>query len=192
MVRRHWPVYVGELSADYLFPIVDIQYVDMEFAPYLARWLNDRTVLNVGMAQKGDVFHSWRIYLAAGTDHLLMNQNRRLYFSIGSVETNETFYRPSVDVFFPQCRYSVIKNWPDPVTAILLTGMGQDGHGLLALRRRGAYTIAQDEHISAVYGMPKTAVELGAAVDILSIERISRVLRETAFNNAMDRSWKKA
>lgn len=61
----------------------------------------------------------------------------------------------------------------------------------LGLRRRGAYTIAQDEQASAM-GMPKTAVETGAAEDVLSIEKISRVLRETAFSNAMDRNWRKA
>jgi two-component system response regulator WspF len=86
-----------------------------------------------------------------------------------------------VDVFFQ----SVAKHWIYPVTAILLTGMGRDGaHGLLALRGAGAYTIAQDEQTSAVYGMPKAAVHLGAAVDILSIQKISDVLCESAFETA--------
>lgn len=83
-----------ELSEGYHILIMVIWHVDMEFAPHLARWLNGRTVLNAGMAKNGDVLHPGRIYLAAGTDHLVMNQNRRLYYSIKSVETYETFYRP--------------------------------------------------------------------------------------------------
>lgn len=171
------------LPADYHCPIVVIQHVDMEFAPYLARWLNDRTVLNVDIAKNGEELQPGQVYLGDGADHLVMNQNGRLYYS---VEPRETFYRPSVDVFFN----SVAEHWADPVTAVLLTGMGQDGaKGLLALRQRGAYTIAQDKQTSAVYGMPKTALELGAAVDILSIEKISKVLCESAFTIARDRNW---
>ncbi len=82
-------------------------------------------------------------------------------------------YRPSVDVFFK----SVAKHRRQAVTAILLTGMGRDGAaGMLELRRKGAITIAQDETSSAVYGMPKAAVELGAAKHVLPIGRIARVL----------------
>ena len=57
---------------------------------------------------------------------------------------------------------------------VLLTGMGSDGaRGLKALRDKGHHTIAQDQASSAVYGMPKAAAALGAAVDILALERIA-------------------
>jgi chemotaxis response regulator CheB len=86
-----------------------------------------------------------------------------------------------VDVFF----HSVAKHWKHPMTAILLTGMGQDGaQGLLELRGAGAYTIAQDKKTSAVFGMPKVAARLGAAVDVLPINKISDVLCESALETA--------
>jgi two-component system chemotaxis response regulator CheB/two-component system response regulator WspF len=77
-------------------------------------------------------------------------------------------YRPSVDVFFQ----SVSQRWQGRVVGVLLTGMGSDGAvGLKTLRDKGHYTIAQDRATSAVYGMPKAAAALDAAVEILAIER---------------------
>src|SRR5262249_61531609 len=78
-------------------------------------------------------------------------------------------YRPSVDVFFA----SLASHWPRPGVAALLTGMGRDGaDGLLALRRAGWLTVAQDKATSVVWGMPKAAVEVGAAARILPVSDI--------------------
>lgn len=80
-----------------------------------------------------------------------------------------SYYHPSVDVFFR----SLASQWTSPGLAVLLTGIGRDGaEGLLALRQKGWRTIAQDEASSVVYGMPKAAVELKAAGQILSLEHI--------------------
>ena len=78
-----------------------------------------------------------------------------------------------VDVFFN----SAVNHWPSPIIGVLLTGMGRDGaNGLLALRRKHMYTIAQNQATCAVYGMPKAAVELNAAEDILPIDDIGPAL----------------
>ena len=82
-------------------------------------------------------------------------------------------YRPSVDVFFQ----SVSQLWQGGVVGVLLTGMGSDGAvGLKTLRNKGHYTIAQDKATSAVYGMPKAAAALEAAVDILPLSQIASKL----------------
>jgi two-component system response regulator WspF len=76
-----------------------------------------------------------------------------------------------VDVFFR----SVSLRWPGAAAGVLLTGMGRDGAlGLRALRNKGHFTVAQDEVTSAVYGMPKEAVALGAAVTVLPVDRIAQ------------------
>ena len=80
-----------------------------------------------------------------------------------------------MDVFF----HSACRLWLGDVVGVLLTGMGRDGAlGLKALRDRGHYTIAQDQATSAVYGMPKAAAAIDAAVDILPAGRIAAKLIE--------------
>lgn len=169
---------LAQLPKGYEAPIVVVQHVDVQFAPALAAWLNERSALTVVVAKDGDILQQGHVYIAANRDHLLLKQNNRLYYS---VEPRETVYRPSVDVFF----HSVAEFWPGPITAVLLTGMGQDGaEGLLELRNRGAYTIAQNEATSAVYGMPKRAVEIGAAAEVLPLDEIAMRLCQTALGRA--------
>jgi two-component system response regulator WspF len=163
-------VVLSQLPKDFQSPIVVIQHVDAAFAPGLAKWLNVKSALPVELAKEGDLPTHGKVYLAATNNHMLVSPQGRLVYSH---EPADTSYRPSVDVFFK----SVADNWRHSVTAILLTGMGKDGaRGLLELRRKGAYTIAQDKGTSAVYGMPKAALELDAAVDVLPLNRIAAAL----------------
>jgi two-component system response regulator WspF len=106
--------------------------------------------------------------LIAGTnDHLVLTRARTLEYQ---PEPHQIFFRPSVDVFFE----SVAAHWPQAGTAVVLTGMGRDGAaGLLALRRKGWHTIAQDEATSIVWSMPKAAIDAGAAREVLPIGRIA-------------------
>jgi two-component system response regulator WspF len=84
-------------------------------------------------------------------------------------------YRPSVDEFF----LSLVRHWPQPGVAAVLTGMGRDGaRGLLGLRQAGWRTIAQNEKTSVVYGMPKAAVEAGAAELTEPLDRIGDAILE--------------
>ena len=116
------------------------------------------------------------VLLSVTDDHLLLGDDRRLHYS---PEPRSACYRPSVNVFFQ----SVARNWPRPGVAALLTGMFHDGaQGMLALRRRGWRTIAQDKSSSVVWGMPKAAIELGAAEEVLHLDHIAagitRMVRE--------------
>jgi two-component system, chemotaxis family, response regulator WspF len=88
---------------------------------------------------------------------------------------------PSIDVLFQ----SMAANWRKTGTGVLLTGMGRDGaRGLLALRRAGFITLAQDRETSAVYGMPKAAAELDAVSLVLPLESIAVHLRQLACEGA--------
>ena len=106
--------------------------------------------------------------LSVTDDHLVLGEDRRLHYS---PEPRSACYRPSVDVFFD----SVARNWPTAGRrGACLTGMFHDGaQGLLALRRTGWRTIAQDEASSVVWGMPKAAVEIGAAEEVLHLDQIA-------------------
>jgi chemotaxis response regulator CheB len=152
--------------------IVIIQHVDEQFAPGMAQWLGDGAELPVRVAKEGDRPAAGTALLAATNDHLVFKTSSRLGYS---GEPRELSYRPSVDVFFD----SLSELWPGDAVGVLLTGMGRDGaQGLKKMRNKGHYTIAQDETTSAVYGMPKAAATLGAAMDILPVERIAARLIE--------------
>jgi len=152
--------------------LVVIQHVDKEFAQDLAVWLGTQCPLRVKVATSGCRPEIGTVWLAGTNDHLVMTKRGTLEYS---VEPKDCFYRPSVDVFFK----SVAAHWSQPGVAVLLTGMGRDGgEGLLALRRCGWLTIAQDKATSVVYGMPRTAAELGAAEKILPLNAIADVIMQ--------------
>ncbi|HHJ80505.1 MAG TPA: chemotaxis response regulator protein-glutamate methylesterase [Candidatus Tenderia electrophaga] len=169
-------VVLQSLPADFSAPIVIVQHVDQKFTAELAAWLDKQCALEVRLAKKGDRLVPGRVLIAGTNDHLILNSRNSLEYTPDPVDEA---YRPSVDVFFS----SVAKHWAGEVVAVLLTGMGRDGaEGLLTLKNKGVYTIAQDEASCAVYGMPKAAVQIGAAQQILPIDDIASELIEF-FNN---------
>ncbi len=160
------------LSAGFASAIVIVQHVDELFTPGLADWLSQQSPLKVQLIKAGGRPKPGIVWLACTNDHLIFNAD--LTFSYTRDPLGNPF-RPSVDIFFDSCARHV----PGSHTAVLLTGMGRDGaNGLLALRKRNWLTIAQDKNSSVVYGMPKAAVELQAAAEVLSVRAISRRLVE--------------
>jgi two-component system response regulator WspF len=157
---------LSALPADFPAAVVIVQHVDEQFAPGLAAWLGSHTRLRVLLAEEGDCLCAGTIFLAAREHHLVLLRPNHLGYTPHPVNCS---YQPSVDVFFK----SVERNWEGPVVGVLLTGMGRDGaEGLKALRDQGHPTIAQDEATSAVFGMPKAAIELDAATEILALDKI--------------------
>jgi two-component system, chemotaxis family, response regulator WspF len=158
---------LSRLPGDFPAAIVIVQHLGEEFVPSFASWLNERSALPVLVAQQGDRPRAGTVLVARTGDHLALVSPQSLgYIS----DPRDCVYRPSVDVFFQ----SVVRHWKGRVAGVLLTGMGKDGsRGLKALREAGALTIAQDAATSVVYGMPRAAADLGAAVEILPVEMIA-------------------
>lgn len=158
---------LAELPADFPAAIVIVQHVDKQFTPGLTGWFATHARLPVRVAAEGDRLEPGQVYLAGRDRHLVMFSPTQLGYASQPTHAN---YCPSVDVFFR----SVAQQWRGTVVGILLTGMGRDGAaGLKALRDAGHHTIAQDKITSAVYGMPKAAVELNAASEILALDKIA-------------------
>jgi len=158
------------LPADLDAAVVIIQHVDTQFAMGLADWLASQTRIRVTVAREGALVEKNRIFVAGTNDHLILGPNLAFHYT---PEPRDNPFRPSVDAFFESARAV----WPRRDVAVLLTGMGRDGaRGLLALRRAGWSTIAQDESTSVVFGMPKAAIELGAADEILPLEKIPEAI----------------
>lgn len=150
--------------------VVVIQHIDAQFAPGLVSWLDGQVALPVRAAQAGQAPQAGTVLIAVSNDHLVLRADG--CFAYQAEPVNEP-YRPSVDVFFA----SLKQHWREPGVAVLLTGMGRDGgQGMLTLRQAGWHTIAQDEASCSVYGMPRAAVELGGAVEVLPPDAIARSL----------------
>ncbi len=155
------------LPKDFPAAVVVVQHVDEQFAAGMAEWLSRDCKLPVRVAKEGERPAAGVVLLAATNDHLTLLPGGELAYT---PDPREYVYRPSVDVFFQ----SVTRHWTGGVVGVLLTGMGRDGAvGLKALRNQGRHTIAQDQATSAVYGMPKAAATLGAAVEILPLDQIA-------------------
>lgn len=157
---------LSNLDDDFPGIVGIVQHVDPQFAPGMADWLNARCKLPVQLAEHGMRPQPGNVYMAGQDAHLRIKTGGIFEFT---VEPTHLVNRPSVDVFFK----SLASHWPKPGVAMILTGMGRDGaEGLKMLRERGWRTIAQDQESCVVYGMPKAAVEIGAAHESLSIDMI--------------------
>ena len=180
-VRRDWLVAIGAsaggpaalavvlkgLPKNFSAAVVIIQHVDEQFALGMAEWLSQHSALPVKVAVEGDRLVAGHVLIAGTQDHMKLMAADRIGYT---PHPREYVYRPSVDVFFQ----SVSQHWRGGAVGVLLTGMGRDGAiGLKALRDKGYHTIAQDEASSVVYGMPKAAANLEAAVDILPMADIA-------------------
>lgn len=169
---------LGGLPPDFAAAVVIVQHVDAQFAPGMAQWLGQQCRLPVRLVRDGDRPTAGVIQLAGTNDHLLLHGDRLAY----DAEPRDEPYRPSVDQFF----HSICRHWSGAAIGVLLTGMGRDGaEGLQAMRARGHYTIAQDQASSAVFGMPKAAIALGAACAVLPARLIAaRLIERIAIANS--------
>ena len=152
--------------------IVLVQHVDQVFAAGMAEWLSSSCGLKVRLAQDGEAPQPGTVLLAGTNHHIRLLKNGTLTYTAEPV--NE-IYRPSIDVFFE----SVARYWEGDAVGVLLTGMGRDGaQGLKLMRQQGFLTIAQDQQSSSVYGMPKAAAAIDAAVEIRPLNTIAPRLLE--------------
>lgn len=166
-------------SASFHPAVVIVLHLDPEFVPGFCEWLATQTGRRVRPALQGDVAEPGTVLVASGKDHLALGPDGAFLYTADPVEHP---YRPSVDVFFA----SLARNAARPGAAALLTGMGRDGgQGLLALRKAGWRTFAQDEATSVVYGMPRAARDLGAAHEILPLPALGTAL-EAAYTRQLN------
>jgi len=175
---------LSALDRRFPLPILVVLHIGRPFGEGLADWLSGHTGLPVSQVKDGEPLPApgeGRVLIAPPEAHLEVA--RGLLRLTSAPERHSC--RPSIDVLFE----SIARTPCDGVVACLLTGMGRDGAaGLLALRRAGALTIAQDEASSVVYGMPKEAAEIGAAARVLALDGIVSLLASLATPAGLHRS----
>lgn len=159
---------LAELPAEVL-PLLIVQHMPSDFTGPFSERLDRQCRFAVREAVDGDILETGLALLAPGDRHLMVEQygSRMRIRLLDGPPVNQ--FRPSVDVTFRSCA----KLQGLAGVGILLTGMGKDGTlGLLARREAGFVTFAQDEATSVVFGMPRVAIELGAARYIVPLEKI--------------------
>jgi two-component system chemotaxis response regulator CheB len=150
--------------------IVIVQHMPELFTRAFAARLDGLCAITVKEAETNDTVLRGRALIAAGNHHLLLKRSGARYH----VEVKDgplvCRHRPSVDVLFRSAARYAGQN----AVGVILTGMGDDGaRGMLEMKQAGAFTLAQDEATSVVFGMPKEAIKLNAIDRVLPLESIA-------------------
>lgn len=152
-------------------PILIVQHISPGFLDGFVDWLNQTTKINAKIAVQGESINPSRVYLAPDDYQMGIDETNKITLTKDNPENG---HRPAVSFLFR----SAAKVMGNKALGILLTGMGRDGaDGLKEMRNRGAYTIAQDQESSVVYGMPSEAIALGAAQSVLSPFEIANFIK---------------
>ena len=160
---------LSKLPTDYPLPIVCIQHISQGFLEPFISWLNGKVKLPVSIARAGQLPENGHIYFAPDHANLEFDHQGRFRYSTAA----EYLHYPCVNVSF----HSAAHFYSNHTVAILLTGMGEDGaDGLKTIAQAGGTTIAQDQASATVFGMPKAAIENGAAQQVLNLEQIAAAL----------------
>ncbi len=149
--------------------IAIVQHMPEKFTAAFAARLNGLCAIEVREACDGDRLRPGLALIAPGGKHMTLTRSGAFYYVQVKAGPAVNRHCPSVDVLFR----SVAKVAGHNACGIILTGMGADGaKGLLEMKEAGAYTVAQDEKSSVVFGMPKEAIKLGAAQEVLGLDAV--------------------
>jgi len=154
-------------------PILLVQHITPGFVSGFVNWLNDVVgTVQVVEAGQGMLPEPGHVYVAPADRHLTCREGGIIHLTDGSTVSGQ---KPSGSVLFS----SMARIYAEQSLGIILTGMGEDGAaGLREMHGKGAFTIAEDESTAVVYGMPGAAVRMGAASEVLPLEKIGARVNE--------------
>ncbi|NTW05064.1 MAG: chemotaxis response regulator protein-glutamate methylesterase [Peptococcaceae bacterium] len=161
------------LPADLPVGVVIVQHIPVGFSNAMAEHLNRRSKLAVKHAEQGDIIRPGLVLVAPASYDLTFRGSSGSYsvnLDSGKEPPKPGSFRPSVDLVMN----SAAELMRGQVMGVLLTGMGRDGaKGMMAIKEKGGYTVAEAESTCVVFGMPKAAIELGAVKKILPLNEIA-------------------
>ncbi|WP_276371578.1 chemotaxis-specific protein-glutamate methyltransferase CheB [Chryseolinea sp. H1M3-3] len=164
---------LSNLPTNLSLPVVIAQHMPERFIESFAVRLNESTGIRVSVAKNGEQLLGQHIYMAPGTANMRIEMSDSGPVVQYVTDEYKEFNQPSIDCLFE----SVAKIYGRRAVGVILTGMGRDGAvGLNKIKDAGGLTIAQDEHSSVVYGMPKMAMESGAAIHQIPVTEISNFI----------------
>jgi two-component system chemotaxis response regulator CheB len=156
-------------------PMLIVQHMPASFTKPFADRLNSISQVEIKEAANGDIPQAGHVYIAPGGIHMHLRGRGGRYSIELNPEPAGTLHRPSVDVMF-QSAYDACDS---QLISVILTGMGSDGAlGMQKLKQKGAFTVAEAESSCVVYGMPKSAVELGCVDVVAPIQDMADIIRK--------------
>jgi two-component system chemotaxis response regulator CheB len=168
---------LSQLPSDFPGAIVVVQHMPEGFTELFARRLDECCAIDVKEAAPGDLLLAGRALICPGNKHIRVHKLPAGNVVSLSDDERVNGHRPSADVLFR----SVADEFGHDAIGVIMTGMGEDGAaGLATMRAAGAFTIAQDEQSSVVFGMPRAAIERGAASRVVALDAISGAIQTCA------------
>lgn len=175
---------LSHLPINFPIPIVITQHISKGFVGGLVSWLAGNTLLKVKLAEHGETLQAGTIYFAPDDKHMLVTRSITGYAASLNREAPENSFRPSADPMFR----SIAQNCQHHAIGLLLSGMGEDGaKGMLALRKAGGHTLAQDVASAVVYGMPGAAIALDAIDQVVELEKLPAYLNRITHKESKSR-----
>jgi two-component system chemotaxis response regulator CheB len=157
--------------------IVIVQHMPEKFTASFAKRLDSLCQVRVKEAEDGDAVLRGHVLIAPGNLHTMIERSGARYYVSVKEGPLVSRHRPSVDVLFRSAARSVGSN----AVGVIMTGMGDDGaRGLEEMKNAGAFTLAQDEATSIVFGMPKEAIARGCVDRIIPLHHLAREIQQAA------------
>jgi two-component system, chemotaxis family, protein-glutamate methylesterase/glutaminase len=164
----------SHLPADFSGSILVVQHMPDGFTELFAKRLDETCPIRVKEAQMGDLLVAGRALICPGNRHMKVKKLPLGNVAVLGEDAPVNGHRPSVDVLF----HSVAVEFGAQATAVLMTGMGEDGAvGLGEIRAAGGFTVAQSQATCVVYGMPKAAIERGYAIRVADLQEMPGILQ---------------
>ncbi|SFG07273.1 two-component system, chemotaxis family, response regulator CheB [Halopelagius inordinatus] len=162
---------LADLPAEANLRVLVVQHMPEGFTERFADRLDGRSEYEVSEATDGEQIGVGEARIAPGGSHLLVTRDRGGRLTLDLTDTQPVHgVKPAIDLTMA----SVVESVDGPLTGVLLTGMGRDGvDGMGRIHEAGGHTVAQDEETSAIFGMPKRAIETGCVEEIAPAEAVA-------------------
>jgi len=166
---------LGGLPGNLAAAVVVVQHIAAGFSAGMVEWLAHDSKMPISLAQEGQTIRPGEVLIAPDLRDLLITHEGKIHLS----ETPLLIQRPAIDISMQ----AAAEVFGTRAIGVLLTGMGRDGaYGMLTIRRARGFTIAQDEASSAIFGMPRAAIQLDAVEEVLPPTLIAARLIELVAN----------
>ena len=162
-------IVLTRLPSDFHAGIVISQHMPKGFTASLAERLNGISNVHIKEAKEGDEVEEGKVLVCPGGYHMIFRRKGQGIVTTIKERKHTDKYVPSIDMMMS----SISENYGPRAIGVILTGMGNDGiTGMLEIKKRGGYTIAESEDTAVVFGMPSEAINKGAAMKVLPISEI--------------------